>query len=224
MDRTNRIADLEPFHRELVDRMVLQLTPVRRLWPPATRLACWILLEVGVLLALIYHFHRPDIAQKLRDPWYMLGLASFAGSGTLAASLALRWAVPGEETGTLELLLLTILVTAGTLLLLHDPADPHVQLAKFIGSGLFCVKWMSIYAAVPWIALLWAARRGAPTARRAEGALIGAAAFMFTFALMRIDCPSDERLHLLTWHLMPALIAVALSAGLGAVLLRRRRT
>ena len=222
MAQTGQSADLEPFHRELVDRIVLQLTPVRRLWPPAVRLACWILLQAGVLLVLIYHYHRPDIAQKLHDPWYLLGLASFAGAGSLAASLALRLAIPGQETSTLEILLLPAFVLAGALLLLHDPADPHVQLAKFISSGLFCVKWMSIYATAPWIALLWAAKRGAPTARRAEGALVGAAAFMFTFALMRIDCPSDEALHLLTWHLLPALIGVALSAGLGTLLLRRR--
>jgi hypothetical protein len=222
MAQTFQSANFERFHRELVDRMVLQLTPVRRLWPPAARMACWILLESGVLLVLIYHFHRPDIAQRLHDPWYLLGLASFAGAGSLAASLALRLAVPGRESSTLEILLLPAFVLAGSLLLLHDPADPHVPLAKFIGSGLICVKWMSIYAAVPWTALLWAARRGAPRSRRAEGALVGAAAFMFTFALMRIDCPSDEPIHLLTWHLLPALIGIALSAGLGTLLLRRR--
>jgi hypothetical protein len=222
MAQTSQRAGLESLHRELVNRMVHELTPVRRLWPPALRLACWIMLETGVLLVLIYHFHRPDIAQRLRDPWYLVGLASFAGAGTLAASLALRRVVPGQETTSVEILLIPALVSLGAMLLLHDPADPQVPLGKFISSGLFCVKWMSIYVAVPWIALLWAARRGAPTARRAEGALVGAAAFSFAFALMRIDCPSDEPLHLLTWHLMPVLIGIALSAGLGALVLRRR--
>jgi hypothetical protein len=222
MAQMSHSRDIERFHRELVNRIVLQLTPVRRLWPPAARLACWILLETGVLLALIYHFHRPDIAQRLRDPWYLLGLASFAGAGTLAASLALRLAVPGRKSGTLEILLLPAFALTGTLLLFHDPADQQIPLAKFISSGLICVKWMSVYAAVPWIALLWAARRGAAAARGTEGALVGAAAFMFTFALMRIDCPSNEPMHLLTWHLLPALIGIAFSAGLGTLLLRRR--
>ena len=222
MARSRPIAGLETLHRELVDEIVLRLTPVRRLWPPALRLTAWILLECAVLLALIYHFHRPDIAQKLRDPWYILGLASFAGSGALAASLAFRGAIPGNDASRLNLLLLPTLILIGALLLFHDPSDPRVPLARFIGSGLICVKWMTVYAAAPWIALVWAARRGAPTARRAEGALVGAAAFMFAFALMRIDCPSDERLHLLTWHLLPALGGVALSAMLGSLLLGRR--
>ena len=214
-------VDHESLHRGLVDRLVLELTPVRRLWPPGVRLTLWMLLEAGVLLLLMHHFYRPDLAQRLRDPWYLLGVAGFAGCGAIAAAFALRAAIPGRETGKIELLLLVSLLVGSVLLLFHNPTDEHVQLDKFIRSGVLCVKWMSIYAVVPWVALLWATSRGAPMSPTAGGALAGAAAFLFSFALMRIDCPSDERLHLLTWHLLPALIGIALSAGLGMLLLRR---
>ena len=54
------------------------------------------------------------------------------------------------------------------------------------------------------------------------GLAIGAAAALFSFALMRLKCPNDERLHLLTWHLMPALLIVVLSTLAGALWLRFR--
>jgi hypothetical protein len=56
----------------------------------------------------------------------------------------------------------------------------------------------------------------------AAGASTGAAALLFTFALMRIECPIDEPLHILTWHLMPVLALAALSALAGSVWLRFR--
>jgi hypothetical protein len=50
---------------------------------------------------------------------------------------------------------------------------------------------------------------------------------LFSFAVMRIDCPLDEPLHLITWHLMPVVLITLLSAIAGAFWLRfplRRRS
>jgi hypothetical protein len=48
---------------------------------------------------------------------------------------------------------------------------------------------------------------------------------LFSFAIMRIVCPIDEPLHLVTWHLGPAIAATLISTLAGAVWLRfpRRR-
>jgi hypothetical protein len=51
---------------------------------------------------------------------------------------------------------------------------------------------------------------------------VGAGALLFSFALMRIHCPVDEPLHVIAWHLMPALIAIAASAAVGRWWLRFR--
>jgi hypothetical protein len=55
-----------------------------------------------------------------------------------------------------------------------------------------------------------------------SGLLVGAGALLFSFAVMRISCPIDEPLHLLTWHLLPALLVIALSTAAGAICLRFR--
>jgi hypothetical protein len=54
------------------------------------------------------------------------------------------------------------------------------------------------------------------------GALVGAGAMPFSFALMRIKCPIDEPAHLLVWHLLPALMLIATPALAGSIWLHFR--
>ena len=97
-----------------------------------------------------------------------------------------------------------------------EPARTGYPLGEFLQVGIGCALQTCVLAALPWIALWWAVKRGAPMRGAAAGALTGAAALLFAFALMRIGCPIDEPLHLVTWHLLPALVLTALSALAGA--------
>jgi len=218
----SRPADHAAVHRAVVDRIVAEIRPVRRLWPVWARLAVWIVLEIGVLVGLILHGHRPDLAGRLQNPAYLFTVGIFAVCGIIAATLALRAAIPGREPRPIEVTALIVLGTVAALLLFSWPLNDALPLSDFISTGVHCAAWTVIFALAPWIALLWALGRGAPMAGAFDGALAGAAAFLCSFALMRVDCPIDEPLHLLTWHLAPALAGIALSAGIGVVLLRRR--
>jgi len=212
----------EALHRAVVGRIAAELRPVRRLWPIGVRLTLWILLETGVLITLLGHGYRTDLAGKLRDPWYLLGVGGFAGAGILAAAYALRASIPGREPRRIEAFLLLFLAAASALLLFHEPVEEHIQLAKFISMGAPCATRIAIYAAIPWVALVWAVKRAAPLDAAAEGSLAGASALLISFALMRVSCPADDRLHLLVWHFLPALLGIAISACIGMVLLKRR--
>ncbi|MFI5353622.1 MAG: NrsF family protein [Candidatus Binatales bacterium] len=216
-------ASYEALHRAVVERIVAELRPVRRTWPVSVRWALWLSLEAGVLLFLIYHGHRPDLGAQLRNPSYLLGVASFAAAGLLAAAFTLRAAIPGREPRTSEIGFLVLLAGASAMLLFRQPIDGNVPMAQFISTGVPCAIGVATFATVPWLAILWATRRAAPLSGAKAGTLAGAAAFLFTFALMRVACPIDERMHLMVWHLMPALIGTALSACVGAAILRRRR-
>ncbi len=60
------------------------------------------------------------------------------------------------------------------------------------------------------------------TGRRLEERSLPPAAFLISFALVRVDCPIDDGLHLIIWHFIPALGGIVLSACVGIILLRRR--
>jgi hypothetical protein len=105
---------------------------------------------------------------------------------------------------------------------LGAPARMGYPLGEFVRVGIPCALETCLLGALPWAALWWAVKRGAPMRGAAAGSLIGAAALFFSFALMRIKCPIDEPLHLVAWHLMPALAVTALSALAGAAWLRFR--
>jgi hypothetical protein len=211
----------EQRHRELIDRLARELKPVRPLWPVPARLALWLALEALFVLLMI-EVTKNDFMLKLAHPVYLLEVTLFAIAGILSAVLALRATIPGRAVRKSEITVAAGLVVAGILLLMSQPVQTGLPLNEFIGAGVRCACNTGLFALVPWLALWWAVRRGAPMNGAAEGALVGSGALLFSFALMRIGCPIDDELHLLTWHLVPALLLIGLSTIAGAMWLRFR--
>jgi hypothetical protein len=217
------LRDHETLHHELVKHIVSNLRPVRRLWPLRVRLAVWTALQMLILIFFTALAHRPDLAQKIRDPWYVLGVGGFDIAGVMGAYLALRAAVPGRGPHLAQVVLLISLTLVSASFLLHLQFNASLPLGRFIAEGLPCALGIMMFASLPWFALLWAVKRGAPLSPGLDGALIGAGAFLWSFALMRMNCPIDDGLHLFMWHLLPVVVGVALSAGAGVAFLRHRR-
>ena len=211
----------EEHHRALVERLAANLQPVRRLWPVRVRLGLWLVVQAALLAWVASHTPN-DFMRKLEAPRYLLEVALFAGVAILAAIIALRSAIPGRPVRTGELVITLALLMAGTGLLMTQPLRTGYPLSEFIRVGRLCAMQTCVLAAMPWIALWWAVKRGAPMRAGAAGLAVGAAAALLSFALMRLQCPNDERLHLLTWHLLPALLIAALSALAGMLWLRFR--
>jgi hypothetical protein len=209
----------EQRHRELIDRLARELKPVRPLWPVSARLALWLAVE-ALFVLLVVEKTTNDFMPKLANPIYLLEVGFFAIAGVVSAALALRAAIPGRGVRKSEIALAAGLVVAGILLLMSQPLHTGLPLNEFIGAGIRCACNTGIIALVPWLALWWAVRRGAPMNGVAEGTLVGTGALLFSFALMRIGCPIDDELHLLTWHLVPALLLIGLSTIAGAMWLR----
>ena len=224
MSETLKTArDHRTLHQETVARIVASLQPVRRLWPLTWRLAVWALLEVAVLLFALHNTRRTDLEQQMQNPWYLLGVGGFVLAGSLGAALALRSAIPGREPRAVQSVLLIVLALGSALLILREPFKGNLLVTSFIKTGMPCAQGVVVLAAIPWVGLIWAVRRGAPLSAGFGGALIGAAAFLTSFAFMRLRCPIDEGAHLLVWHLLPALVGIALSAWAGLLLLKRRK-
>jgi hypothetical protein len=206
-------------HRALVDNLTARLKPVRPLWPVRRRLTLWLAIEAAILIGtLIGTSNR--WALKLEDPLYMLEITFFAGAAVIVAAMALRTAIPGRASPPWQRELAVALAVTGTAMLFLVPTRTDLSLGAFVAVGSGCAWATCAKGVVPWIALWWAVKRGAPGNGSAAGAMVGAAAMLFSFAIMRLDCPLDEPLHLMTWHMGPVVLVTTISALAGALWLR----
>jgi hypothetical protein len=83
---------------DLIESLAANMKPVRRLRPPVTRAACWLLLAAMVvaLLAVSQGIHR-DLAQRLHDPAFAAGMVGAALTGVLAAVAAFLVSLPDRS-------------------------------------------------------------------------------------------------------------------------------
>ncbi|MGH8014472.1 MAG: NrsF family protein [Candidatus Binataceae bacterium] len=207
----------------LLGRAIEELRPVKRIWPVNVRLALWLLLELAVLAGIALTFPRADLYARLHNLHYLLVLGSFVVLGVVAASLALRTAIPGREASRLELTLVGGMALGAILVVSRGSFAINFSLGEFIRDGVPCMVCTGLWAALPWLMLFWAVRRAAPLSLNVAGGLIGAAAFAFAFAASRLACPIDGTLHILVWHVLPAAAGAGLSVLAGTAWLRKRR-
>src|SRR5207253_1977718 len=101
---------------DLIEVLVADAAPVRRLRPPAVRAACW-LLFAGIVIVLvgIAHGARADLALKLQQPVFVIGVAAAMTTGILAAVGAFIASVPGMSRRWLVLPIPAALVWVATI-------------------------------------------------------------------------------------------------------------
>lgn len=82
----------------LIDSLVADVKPVRRLGPPSVRAICWLLFAL-VMLALVAVGHgvRPDLMLKLHQPAFVTNVAAALITGALAALASFIVSVPGRS-------------------------------------------------------------------------------------------------------------------------------
>jgi hypothetical protein len=207
-------------HERMVARLLADAEPVRPLWAPEARLALWLTLQVVAIAAAAMFGLRDDVAVELGRPRLLVEIALCMAAGALAGAVALRAAVPARMSATLTAAFWAVLACALALIVSID-ADATSSGSSFVASGIQCVASIVAFAALPWAALFVAVRRGAPLAAPVAGLYAGAAAFLFAAAAVRIACPIDTRLHVLTWHVGTMAIGTALSTVAGARWLAR---
>ncbi|MBV8356332.1 MAG: DUF1109 family protein [Deltaproteobacteria bacterium] len=207
---------------ELINRLIEKFEPARRIWPIWARLALWLILEFSILSLVAFGAPRPNLLAALGNPAYVMQVVLFVVVGVAAAALALRTAIPGLEATTMQLSPVFLAAAVSILVAALAPAQTEISLGAFIGVGMKCLVCTGLLAALPWLALFWAVRRGAPLASHLAGVLVGVAAFSFACAATRLGCPIDDSLHVLTWHLFPAAAGTALSMLAGVAWLGRK--
>lgn len=205
----------------MVEQMFPDFRPAKPVWPVHKRLTLWLALELAIVIAALTA-HRPDLPQRLHSVEFLLELGAFMAMSIGAAVLALKAAIPGREPNSNQLAVVLLLALTAITLISCDPSMVHVSLGRFIRAGMQCTIFTCTVAAMPWLGLFWAVRRGASLVPRSAGALIGIAAFAFAFAIGRLCCPIEDSLHFLTWHMLPGVAGVLVSISVANAWLQRR--
>jgi len=211
-------------HDALVARLKAELRPVRHLWSPATRLGSWLVVAAAVLAVAAGTGLRGDLGDQLHRPLYLFQIAALFTAAAVAAGGALRAAVPGyggeRRRGGLALGLGVL----ATVLLLGEGAMAPRGPMLFLTTGVRCALCVAMFGLLPWTTLFVAVARAAPLDGRAVGRYVGSAAFLLGVAAVRLACPIDDPVHLLTSHVAPVLLWSSLSGLAGADWLVRWRT
>lgn len=83
---------------DLIKSLSKNLKPVRRLRPPVTRAACWLLLAAVVVgLLAVSQGIRPDIMSRIHDPSFAAGIVGAVLTGVLAAVAAFLVSLPDRS-------------------------------------------------------------------------------------------------------------------------------
>jgi hypothetical protein len=83
---------------KLIDDLVERAAPVRRLRPPVMRALLWLGFAALVCAMLaIWQGLRPDVAQRLDEPVFVLGFAAALATGILAAIAAFMVSLPDRS-------------------------------------------------------------------------------------------------------------------------------
>jgi hypothetical protein len=200
---------------QLIERLVADVKPVRRLLDPLQRAALWVAVAlVCVTLGLLHFGVRRDIATAWYDVSFLLRLALLASTMWLAVIAAFRLAVPGRDTRAWSrwwpIIGLSVLVAL---------AAGEVVAGALVGEmgspmrAWTCVRKVAFVGTLPAIlaiVLIQRAQAIEPKWTALLGVLAAGAAGALTSELA---CPIRAPIHIMLWHVLP----VALSAGIGVL-------
>jgi len=175
---------------QLIDDLVRAADPVRPLRPPLVRAGLWLAFAACVLgLVAIVHGLRSDIAARLQEPVFVIGMAGALGTGVLAAIASFRLSLPEASRRWLLLLPAPALglwlstIGYGCLTDWVSIGPDGVR----IGDAVRCFAILILISVPLWVAMLAMLRYAAflrPTAVSAMAGLAVAATSMFALSLL----------------------------------------
>ena len=208
---------------DLIDTLVDCATPVRRLRPPALRAALWLLFAALVLALLaVVHGVRPDLALRLEQPVFVIGMAGALATGILAAIASFKISLPDGSRWWLLLPLpgLALWVSTISYGCLTDWVSMGPNGGR-MGEAARCFATLLLTSAPLSIAMLVMLRHAAllrPTAVCAAGGLAVAAITSFALSLFH---SLDATIMILIWNLGTALLIAGLASLFGQSMLAR---
>ena len=165
----------------LIDRSIKDFQPVKRLWPASARLVCWVLLEGAILGLAVWVLGYANLRALYHNSRGLVAAALFIAASIAAAFLALKSATPGREVTWPQLAVVIAIIAAA---FGFEPASrPFNEILEAAPASML---QLFALAALPWLSLFWAVRRGVPLRPEVTGVAVGLAAFSFAAALCQI--------------------------------------
>lgn len=204
---------------DLIAALAANASPVRRLRPPLTRAAIW-LLFAGFILGLlaIGHGVRPDLMLRLQQPAFVIGLAASLLTGILAAVAAFVASLP--DRSRLWLLLPAPALGVWVSTIGYGCLTDWVSIGPdgvLLGETARCFATLVLTSLPLSLAMLVMLRHAGllrPTAISLSGSLAVAAITATSLSLLH---SLDATMMILIWNLGTA----AMIVGLGGVVGRR---
>jgi hypothetical protein len=202
---------------DLIESLVANAAPVRRLRPPVARAVGW-LLFAALMLALLAVSHevRPDLALRLRQPEFVIGIAASLATGVLAAIASFLLSIPDRSRAWLLLPLPALFVWVSTIgygcLINWVSLQPG---GLPFGNEAGCLALLVLTGVPLSLAMLIMLRHAAllaPTAVAISGGLAVAAV---TATALSIFHNHDASAIILIWNFGTAVLLVALGGLTG---------
>lgn len=202
---------------ELIEVLVDCAAPVRRLRPPLVRAALWLSLAAVVLVLIgVAHGVRPDIAERLRQPTFVIGMTAALATAVLASIASFRISLPDTSrwwvllpTPTLALWLSTIGYGCFTDWVSIGPDGIHM------GEAVQCFATLLMTSVPLTIAIVIMLRYAAllrPTEVSVTAGLAVAATTAFALSLFH---NLDATVMILMWNLGVAVLIAGLASVFG---------
>jgi hypothetical protein len=207
---------------QLINMLSTNLEPVKR--GETKKTLTWTILAGGlaaVCLMLVTVGLRPGGAWFFSGYLLLKVLLMLILIGAGAALLA-KLASPGQDARqpyTIIWLVFLAIGSAGVCALVLGPPAARDQM--MMGSQwATCALCIPLFAVVPFAALIWALRRGAPTNLRRTGAVAGLVAGALGAVAYAFHCPDDSIPFIALWYGGMVALCALLGAMLGPRLLR----
>jgi hypothetical protein len=207
---------------ELIDALVERASPVKRLRPPLVRAALWLALAAAILAGLaIGHGARPDLAERLREADFAIGIAAALATGVLAAIAAFLLMIPDRSRWWALLPVPALVLWAATIG--HQCLTDWVSVGPQglqLGDTAGCFAVIAM-ASVP-IAIALAVMLRSAALINAEGVAVtaGLAVAAITAAAHSLLHAHDATVLILAWNLGTAGLITGLGGSFGGRALR----
>lgn len=210
--------------QHLIDTLIDDSGPVRRLPRPWVRCALWLTIAAPYLaLIVVMMSPRPDLATKFAESRFLIEQLAALATAVTAAIAAFAATVPGYNRKVLLLPVIPLAVWLGVLGQGCISAWLHLGSAGLsLQSDWICLPAIALAGAVPAIAMVVMLRRGAPMMPYltvALGAL--ASAGLGNFAL-RLFHAQDASLMVLVWQFGSVFLLSVLATYAGPFVLNWR--